>query len=70
MNLTEVIQQLTQERMKIDAALRALGEVSGSPAQSVGPKKKKRTMSVAARKLISEAQKKRWAAQRRQAKRG
>jgi hypothetical protein len=90
MNLSEIIEQLTQERAKIDAALQALGEVSnegerpkrrGRPpgssrkaastsGPSVGVPKKRRTMSAAARKLISEAQKKRWAAQKRAAKRG
>jgi hypothetical protein len=90
MNLIEVIRQLTPERMMIDAALRALAEVSdgssglpkrrGRPAgnknhrsrlaQSVSSKKKKSTMLLAARQLVSEAQKKRWADQKRAAKRG
>jgi len=89
MNINEIVQQLRDERSKLDAAIQALEGVSGSTAptkrrgrppgrtnqpaatsaKSVGaPKKKRRTMSAAARKLISEAQKKRWAKQKRAAK--
>ncbi len=82
MNVTDIIQQLTQERGRIDAAITALEGLSGAPTgkrrgrppgsgkKAAGVPKKRRTMSAAARKLISIAQKKRWAAQKKAAKKG
>ena len=62
-NMSGVVLQLKGEReraqnevQRIDAALAALGSVSSNGAS--------RTMSAAARKRISLAQKKRWAKQR------
>ena len=64
-NLSAVVQQLQSERervrkevQRIDAALAALGS-SGSNGSS-----RQRTMSAAARRKISLAQKARWAKQR------
>lgn len=72
-NLTQVVQRLKQERgqlqgriEQLDEALKALtglGGVRGTvtrrgPAQASG---KRRTMSAAARKRISDAQRARWA---------
>jgi hypothetical protein len=76
MDLREIIQQLTHERARIDAALTALeGLTSGSstghrrPAPSTnGIGKKRRRLSAAARKAIGDAQRKRWAKQKRLAK--
>jgi hypothetical protein len=63
MNVDEVVQQLKQQRSKLDAAIQALegvrgwGKRRGRPSGSA----KRRTMSVAARKRISQAMKARWA---------
>jgi 16S rRNA G1207 methylase RsmC len=71
-NLSVVVQQLSKERTRladelhrVTAALTAFGKVylSGSNPKVVG--NTKRTMSAAARKRISLAQKKRWAATRK-----
>jgi hypothetical protein len=62
-NLTGVVQQLKKERAKaqgevnrLDAALAALGNLTGR-----SPAGKRRTLSAAARRKISLAQKARWA---------
>ncbi|HZL65733.1 MAG TPA: hypothetical protein VFC29_00220 [Candidatus Limnocylindrales bacterium] len=84
MNISEIVQQLRDERSKLDAAIQALEGVSGgasAPAKRRGrppgstnqsaatsAPRKRRTMSATARKLISEAQKARWAKQKRAAK--
>jgi hypothetical protein len=73
MDLSGIIQQLTHERAKIDAALTALeGLTSGTRRTGAfmpnGTGKKRRTMSAAARKAIGDAQRKRWAKQKRLAK--
>jgi len=66
-NLSAVVQQLRKERdraqkevRRIDAALAALGSLSVN-----GSKRGRHTMSAAARKKISLAQKARWAKQKR-----
>jgi hypothetical protein len=70
-NLANVVQQLQKEREQarrtveqLDEALKALGSLGGvrgrvGSAQKGG--KKRRTMSAAARKRISAAQRVRWA---------
>jgi hypothetical protein len=67
-NLSAVVQQLRKEReraqkevRRIDAALTALGSLSVN-----GSKRGRHTMSAAARKKISLAQKARWAKQKRE----
>ena len=67
-DLSAVVQQLRKERdraqkevRRIDAALTALGSLSGVN----GSKRGRHTMSAAARKKISLAQKVRWAKQKR-----
>jgi hypothetical protein len=84
MKVQEIVQQLKDERGKLDAAIQTLDGVSngaspkrrGRPAGSanrvtaqtfLGAPNKPRTMSAAAHRLISIAQKKRWAKQRRAA---
>jgi len=81
MTLDSILQQLKDERSRIDAAIAALGGISGGglttgkrrgrpPGSAKKPSapKKRRTMSAGARKLISEAQKARWAKQKRAGK--
>jgi hypothetical protein len=59
MDTNELIRQLTEERDRIDAAIKLL---SGSDAPTKAPAKgKRKKMSAAARKRISAAQKARWA---------
>lgn len=86
MNIKDIIEQLTKERGRIDTAITALEEVGGisstgskrrgrppgstATKSAEAPVRKRRTMSAAARKLISIAQKKRWAAQKKAAKKG
>lgn len=56
-NLGAVVKELQQERDRIDAAIKVLASLNGgTPTQSRG-----RTMSAAARRRISAAQKARWA---------
>lgn len=56
-NLEQVVNELQQERDRLDRAIAALTLLSGNaPQPSRG-----RTMSVAARRRISAAQKARWA---------
>ena len=74
MDLDGIIQELKQERARIDHALSALEQLTpgikkSTPriqaAVSNGAGKKRRTMSAAARKAIGDAQRKRWAKQRK-----
>jgi hypothetical protein len=77
MNITEIVQQLKDERGKLDAAIQSLEGVSngasapgarrgrppGSTNKPVGDgPRKRRTMSAAARKAIGDATRRRWAA--------
>jgi hypothetical protein len=76
MNTSEIVQQLRAERNRLDAAIQALegiGDGSSAPAKRRGrppgstnkttasTPAKKRTMSAASRKRISEMMRKRWA---------
>jgi hypothetical protein len=74
-NMSKVVKQLSKERTRltdelhrVTAALTAFGKVylSGSNPKAVG--NTKRTLSAAARKKISLAQKKRWANARKESK--
>lgn len=65
-NLTEVLEQLKQERARVEAELRqldqaiqALSKVAGGNGGTGG--RATRRMSVAARKRIAAAQRARWA---------
>ena len=66
MDTNELIRQLTEERNRIDAAIKLLSG-SDTTASAKAPKaiRKRRKMSAAARKRISEAQKARWAKARK-----
>jgi hypothetical protein len=76
MNVDEIVQQLNQERSKLDAAIQALEVISGGgkrrgrpPGTKNNPGVRKRlTMSAAARKRIAEATRKRWAAAKKSGK--
>jgi hypothetical protein len=82
MNVAEILQQLRDERSRLDAAIQALEGVSGG---AVGKRRgrppgskntstpaagapRRRTMSAAARKRIAEAMRKRWAAAKKSGK--
>jgi len=64
-DITQLVDDLKAERDRIDQALTALeGKPSrrrGRPPLGAEPRRPKRRMSVAARKKISSAAKKRWA---------
>jgi len=60
MPIEQIVQQLRAERNRLDAAIKALtGVGAANPARPSGGRKK--TMSAAARRRISIAQKARWA---------
>ena len=60
--LASIVQQLQQERARIDAALQALtGAVSNNRGTSGTARTGGRTLSAAARKRIAAAQRARWA---------
>jgi hypothetical protein len=72
MDASALLSQLKAERDRIDQAIAALESLDGNQ-QAVATQTKttsggRRTMSAAARKRISMAAKKRWAAIRRQKK--
>jgi ABC-type transporter Mla subunit MlaD len=60
-NLGAVLQQLKQERSRLDKAIAALSEVTGGGNASMEGNRPKRQLSVAARKRIAAAQRARWA---------
>jgi hypothetical protein len=82
MNVTEIVQQLRDERRRLDAAIQALEGGGGAFASikrrgrplgttnklTAGGPKKRRGMSAAARKRIAEAMRKRWAAAKKSGK--
>ena len=66
MNLSEMVRELKAERSRLDAAINALEAVSINGAR----RSKRGNISLAGRRRIAEAQKKRWAKFKRQNKRG
>ena len=75
MDIQQILSDLKGERERIDAAIRALegtgksGRGPGRPPGSGSAKGgKRRTMSAAARKRISEMMKLRWAERKKKAK--
>src|SRR5271157_3956388 len=73
MDIQNLVSELKAERDRIDQAISALGGITSSPArrgrlpkakQAAPAPKERRGMSAAARKRISEAMKKRWAAKK------
>ena len=69
MNIQQILADLKSERDRIDAAIQALegGRIGRGPGRPVGSGKKRRTMSPAARKRISEMMKIRWAERKKKA---
>jgi hypothetical protein len=59
--LASIVQQLQQERARIDGALQALTGVSNHRGASGAARTGRRNLSAAARKRIAAAQRKRWA---------
>jgi hypothetical protein len=59
--ITSIVQQLQQERARIDAALQALTGVSNNRGTRGTARTGRRTLSAAARKRIAAAQRARWA---------
>jgi hypothetical protein len=60
--LASIVQQLQQERARIDAALRALTGVSNHRgARGTASRTGRRNLSAAARRRIAAAQRDRWA---------
>ena len=82
MDITDIVQQLKDERSRLDAAIQALEGVGGGSAPikrrgrppgitnkpTEGGPTKRRGMSAAARKRIAEAMRKRWAAAKKSGK--
>ncbi len=75
MDIQQIVSDLKNERDRIDSAIRALegtgksGRGPGRPPGSGGYKgRKRRTMSPAARKRISEMMKLRWAERKKKAR--
>jgi len=69
MNIQQILTDLKSERDRLDAAIQALegGKIARGPGRPVGSGKKRRTMSPAARKRISEMMKIRWAERKKKA---
>jgi hypothetical protein len=69
MDIQQIVTDLRNERDRIEAAIRALegGKTGRGPGRPVGSGKKRRTMSPAARKRISEMMKIRWAERKKKA---
>ena len=70
MEIERILSDLKSERERIDSAIRALegGRAGRRPGRPVGSGRKRRTMSAAARKRISEMMKLRWAERKKKAR--
>lgn len=64
MQIEKIVAELKAERRRLDKAITALDRISGGTRSGNG-RRGRRKMSAAARKRISQAQKARWAAQRK-----
>jgi hypothetical protein len=72
-NTQELVAAIDQEIARLQSARNLLGgsretKRRGGPPMAGGKPAKKRTLSAAARQKIAEAQRKRWAAQKKQIK--
>ena len=72
MNIQQIVAELKAERDRLDKAIAAVNGISTQPRRGRPPKavqtarpKRRRRMSAAARKRISQATKRRWAAWRK-----
>jgi hypothetical protein len=78
MDIQNILAELKREREHLDRAIGALeglgtqtrrrGRPVGSGQAATGPKRKRRHMSAASRKRISEMMKQRWAERKRKAR--
>lgn len=68
MDIQQILADLRTERERIDAAIRALEGGGRGPGRPPGSGRKRRTMSPAARKKISEMMKLRWAERKKKSK--
>jgi hypothetical protein len=78
MDIQNILADLRRERERIDRAIGALeglgtqarrrGRPAGSGQSATGTKRKRRHMSAASRKRISEMMKQRWAERKRKAR--
>jgi hypothetical protein len=66
-NFAEVLKELEQERDRLNQVIQAIGNLVGRKRTGVRTERPKRTLSAAARRKISLAQKARWAKTRRTA---
>src|ERR1700680_5077605 len=66
-DLAGVLKELEQERSRLDQASQIVGQLVGRNSTGVRARRPKRTLSVAARRKISLAQKARWAKTKRTA---
>ena len=66
-NLAGVLKDLEQERSRLDQVIQVIGNFVGRNSTGVRARRPKRTLSAAARRKISLAQKARWAKTRRTA---
>lgn len=64
MDTESIIRQLEAERDRLNHAIKSLRGTQGQD-RSLGSNRRKRRLSAAARKRISEAQKRRWAARKK-----
>ena len=65
-NISSIVQELRQERSRLDEAIRALEGVSSHAARNTG--RPRRRISAAGRRRIAAAQKARWAKEKATAK--
>jgi hypothetical protein len=67
MDIQSILEQLKQDRTRLDEAIRALESIGGSPAGKRRGRKPGRHMSADARARIGAAMRKRWAQRKRKA---
>ncbi len=76
MNVNGIVSELKRERDRLDKAIRAVSEIAGKepastswkrPSNVISITRGKRRLSPAARRRISQAQKRRWAKVKRAA---
>lgn len=68
MDINAILMALKEERRRIDAAIAALGKVGKSSTSTLKGSRsvrRRRRMSAAARKRISEGMRRRWAARKK-----
>jgi hypothetical protein len=68
MNVTELLSQIDSEISRLHEARNLLAGHNAGNGRAFKPTRKKRTLSVEARARIAEAQRRRWAKQKKAAK--